>query len=189
MLVDAWTPGFIPDLLKAGQVMLCITTGLLLGHIAKSSGAVTGIKQALISAPMLYIASSIIGAMIIVIGFTPDGPAYLTETVFFFTILSGGALAANIKNKRLIIGLTCLSCTLLGASSVPSLGILPDALFVVMVNIIGLVFATSGAALLSHWIVFNQAQFWPKIGTRITGAWFLAIALMMLAFTQSNALI
>lgn len=189
MQFEAWTPGFIPELVKAGQILLGLSVGLLLGHIKAFALANDSFNKLFISTVVVFVT-----AMVIALTVSLWLPAtlialYLPSGILFFTVLLSGAVAANIKSEAVVLGLSLLALLVLAMSSVPSQGIAPDKIIIVLVNIFGLVFLIGGASSLSYWAVFKQNRLWPKIGSRILGAWLLAISLMMLAFQQSNVVL
>jgi hypothetical protein len=186
MLVETWTPGFIPDLVKAGQILLGLGVGLILGYVEKTSLKNISVLNRIKSKEGICLFAVAVGVAIALFQPSFITPKYLSGTVLIFILLTGGALAANVKNKSVLVGLSWASFLVLGLSSVPSQGSFPDNLGVITVNILGLVLLSGGAAALSHWAMLRQNRLWPQVGIRILGAWLVAISLMMLAFQQSG---
>ncbi len=173
MLLENWTPGFIPNTVKAGQILLGIGAGLLFGNLKMlppSKGVTTGL--------MLLLSGLGLGFGT---AFFMDGSLTLI-LLFSLTLISGGAVAGNLTHTYLIPFAAWLCFFTLGLSSLPSGGHFPASASVVLANIIGLICLIGGATTLSHWATHRQADLWPKIGVRILGSWLLAIAVLMLTF-------
>jgi len=186
MLIETWTPGFIPDLLKAGQILLGLSVGLLLGHMKNPSRTNSNVKGMITTKVGVCLSALALGIAIALLYSHAITSVYLLSTIFVFTVLTSSAVAANITNKSVIMGLTWLSFFILGLTCVPLQGLFPDGLIIIAVNILSLSLLAGGAATLSNWTAYSQDLLWPKIGTRILGAWLFAVAIMMLAFQQSG---
>lgn len=168
MVLEAWIPGFIPDLVKAGQIMLALGTGLIIGNLPKTVLSKT-LKLCLIIMVLGIFAALFLSLKPLVL------------SLFALTFLTGCLVAGAVSNKPVIYATVALCGIGLGSSVFPQSGHLPAGLFLVIVNLVGLGLVVWGAAMLSHWAFHRQTALWPKIGVRILGSWLLAISALMLA--------
>lgn len=172
MFVD-WTTGFIPGLIKAGQLLSLISLGLYLGQQGLRGGAWRG--WAILTAFMaLGFALSFASALY-------DAPGTM---LFIATALAGAAGALSWPRLPAGYVLAAISGAALGASANPVGGQWPDSIPLAAANFIGInllaIFMTGLAARV------QAGPFWMGIGIRIIAAWTLAISIIMLSLAVTQ---
>lgn len=165
----AWIPGFIPELVKAGQLLLAVGLGFAMGNIKREACP----KAILLGGAFLF--AGLLCALFLSSGF-------ITLSLLALTFLSGCLVAAAISRPSAIYMMAALGGGGLGASFLPQAGQFSSNVVLITANVIGVSLVTGGAALISHWAFQRQSALWPKIGVRILGSWLLAISALMLAF-------
>ena len=169
MSIEAWIPGYIPELVKAGQLLLAVGAGFAMGNIQREAFP----KAILLGG--VFLLAGLLGALFLSSG-------YITLSLLALTFLSGCLVAAAISRPSIIYIMAALGGGGLGASFLPQAGQFPSNIVLITANVIGVSLVVGGAALMSHWAFQRQSALWPKIGVRILGSWLLAISALMLAF-------
>lgn len=168
MIFDGWIPGFIPELIKAGQLLLAVGVGFAIGNISRPA-----IPKALWLGG-IFLLAGLFGALFM-------SSTFVTLSLFALIFLVGCLVAAAISQTRVVYFGVCLAGLGLGASFLPQAGQFPSNVALITANLLGVALLTGGAAMLSHWVFYRQTALWPKIGIRILGSWLLAISALMLA--------
>lgn len=174
MEIYAWIPGFIPELVKAGQLLLAVGAGLALGNLA---------KEALPKAIILGGAFLLVGLL----GALFMSSDFIIIALLLLTFLTGCLVAAAIGRPSVIYIVGALSGAGLGASFLPQAGQFPFNIVLITANLFGIILLMGGAGMLSYWAFHRQSALWPKIGVRILGSWLLAISALTLAFELAGA--
>jgi hypothetical protein len=164
----AWIPGFIPELVKAGQLLLAVGLGFALGNIKREAFP----KAILLGGAFLF--AGLLCALFL-------SSSFITLSLLALTLLSGCLVAAVINRPSVIYMMAALGGAGLGASFLPQAGQFPSNVVLITANVIGVSLVVGGAALMSYWAFQRQSALWPKIGVRILGSWLLAISALMLA--------
>jgi hydrogenase/urease accessory protein HupE len=164
--------GMLHPLSTAGQLLALLATGLMLGHQFPERVPVSWLTFAL-----ALITGMSLGRAGLELGYE--------ETLLLAIAVVAASLSALYPSGLLVASvLICGSAGLvIGLLSTPDEGIFRDTLFTLAGSFVGanlaLIYVSGGmGALLDR---FKQQ--WVRLGFRIVGAWFAAIALMMAAFT------
>lgn len=173
-----YLPGFIPGILKAGQIMAIMAIAIY--QAGQSTRRGTTVQS--LAPPFLVLTITLFVGVV--------ASAFLTyglRAIGLFALILPVCLAASATWPRRSAGTGIaelagagFSGVGLGLAAMPVDGVMPDLLVPLLVNVFAGLLAVIG--LWRFCLAAAQGPFWAMIGLRIIAAWIAAIALMMLAF-------